>query len=193
MLFGDGLPSPYNVSSTLYLLNSMLTRQEKEKLVDQLADKFSKAKSVVFVDFKGLKLNQTQQLRRQLREENIDYKVAKKTLIKLALEKAGLKDIPVSSFKGSVAVAFDNKDEVAPARLINKFGKENESLIILGGILEKNYLEAGQTITLAKLPTKQESLANLIGQLQAPVSGLVSVLKGNIRNLVYLLNTVANK
>ena len=170
----------------------MLNRKQKEKLVEELTESFSQAKAVVFANHQKLKVNQLQNLRKDLRSENIHCKVAKKKLFALALEKAGLKDADLSPHKCSIAAAFGNDDEISPARIVHKFYRENKELQILGGILNGKFLDDKGVIGLAILPSKNELLAKFVGSINTPVSGFVSVLSGNLRGLVCALNAIKN-
>lgn len=168
----------------------MITKKEKQELIDQLADKLSRQKSVVFSDYTGLTVNQLQELRSQLRENQIDYKVAKKTLIDLALDKAGFKNVKVKDMPGQVGLVIGYEDEVLPAKLTYDFSKKNESLKIVAGLVNGEYMESESIISLAKLPSKQELLAKLVGSFASPLSGLANALQWNTRKLVYSLNAL---
>ncbi len=170
----------------------MLTRQQKEKLVKELAENFSQAKAVIFTNPQQLKVKQLQNLRKKLKEKNIHYRVAKKKLFILALEKAELKKIDLNPFKCSIAAAFDYSDEVSPAKIIYYFFKENKQLEILGGILDRNFLDAKSIVDLALLPSKNELLVKLVGSINTPVNNFVSILNGNLRGLVGVLNAIKN-
>ena len=112
----------------------MLTRTQKEKIVEELADKFKRQKVAVFTDFRGASVSKVRTLLRSLKKDNADYKVAKKTLFDRALEKVGIK-FSTKKLEGEIGVAFGYGDEVAPSKTIFKFGRGNETLKILGGIL----------------------------------------------------------
>lgn len=144
-------------------------------------------KSAVFADFKGLKVKDITELRRLCQGQKISYGVAKKTLIRIAAKNAGL-DFNPDSMDGSYAMACGLEDEVAPAKMLADFVKKHEALKILGGILEGKTVDKTAIGFLAKLPSKQELLAKLVGSLQSPISGLVNVLAGNLRGLVRVLN-----
>jgi len=165
------------------------TRQQKEEAVKDLIDKVKKAKSLVFVNFDGLKVKEIEELRKNCRAENVDYLVAKKTLMKKAFKDAGLV-IDLKDFDREVATVFGHEDEVAPARIVQDFAKEHEALVAFGGVLEKAFVDQAKIIELSKLPSKDELLAKVVGSIKAPVSGFVNVLSGNLRNLVYVLNAV---
>jgi large subunit ribosomal protein L10 len=166
------------------------TRQQKEQALQELSDNIKKSKSVVFVNFNGLKVNEAEELRKLYRSENISYSVAKKTLIKLALEKNNITGVDPKSIESSVGVAIGYEDEVAPARLSQKFSKEHTVMQMAGGILEGQFVSKEKVVALALLPSKEELLAKVVGSLNAPVSGFVNVLAGNLRGLVYALSAI---
>lgn len=168
------------------------TRQEKEKIVKTLTEKLKKAKSLVFVNFEGLTVKEVEQLRKKCRQENVDYLVAKKTLMKLAFKEAGITNVDPKNFEKGVATVFGYEDEVAPARIIGEFCQEHEALQPIGGILENKFVDQVKMIELSKLPSKQELLAKIVGSIKAPISGFVNVLGGNLRNLVVVLNVIKN-
>ena len=167
-----------------------ITKEQKKTIVKDLADKFSKSKIAIFTGFQGLKVTESEKLRSELGKENIDYQVAKKTLIKTGLEKSDLKKIGLPELEGSVAASFGYDDEATPAKLINDFSKTNKQLVILGGLMNGQLVDAAQIKTLAKLPGREQLLAQVVGTIQAPVSGFGRVLSGNIRNLVGVLDNI---
>lgn len=168
----------------------MQTKKQKELIVKDITDKLKNSSAVVFSDFKGLKVKDMSALRKELRSEGIDFQVIKKTLIDIALKDAGLK-VDVKKLEGQIALAVSSGDEVAAAKIIAKAAKLNENMKIVGGILGKNVLTAEEVGALAKLPSKEELLAKLVGTLNAPISGLVNVMAGNLRGLVNVLKAVA--
>ncbi len=169
----------------------MITKDKKKELISDLVDKLNRHKAVVFFDYTGLKVDQFQELRGKLREEGIDCQVIKKTLIDLSLEKAGLK-IPekIKEVPGQVALILGYEDEVIPAKILHEFSKENEEVKILTGIIEGNHLENEAIISLAKLPSKQELLSKLVGNISSPMYGLANALQGNLRKLVFVLSNI---
>ena len=167
------------------------TKEQKEILVKDLAEKLKASKAVVFSDYKGLEVKDMTALRRELRASGIELKVLKKTLINLAFKEAGI-EMDVKKLEGQIAIAVSSGDEVAAAKIIAKAAKANENLKIAGGILGVKELSADEVNALAKLPSKEELLAKLVGTLNAPVSGFVNVLAGNLRGLVQVLKAVAD-
>ncbi|MFA4936693.1 MAG: 50S ribosomal protein L10 [Patescibacteria group bacterium] len=169
------------------------TRQKKESLVAEVAVMLKDVKGAVFADFTGLTVKEMKELRKGLREQGIAYEVLKKTLLTKSIKEAKLENISVDKFVGSVSLAASSEDEVAPAKILVNFAKTHEKLKVLGGIMNRNFIELEQVLTLAKLPSKQELLGQLVGTIAAPVTGLVRVLSGNIRGLVQVLSTLYKK
>jgi large subunit ribosomal protein L10 len=170
----------------------MQTKSQKKELVKQLAEKIKTSKGVVFSDFKGLSVKDMTELRKKLREEKVEMRVFKKTLITLALKDSGI-DLNVRKMEGQIAVAVSNQDEVSAAKIIANFSKVNENLKIVGGLLGKEVLTQAEVKDLSKLPNKEELLAKFTSSINAPVSGFVNVLAGNLRGLVNILKAVADK
>ncbi|NTU66529.1 MAG: 50S ribosomal protein L10 [Candidatus Moranbacteria bacterium] len=169
----------------------MQTRAQKEAIVKDLTAKLKNSKAVVFSDFKGMTTKDMTILRREMRAEGLDFGVFKKTLIDIAIKDAGLSMI-VNDLDGQIAVAVSGGDEVAAAKIISKFGKANENLKIVAGILGEKVISRDEVIALAKLPSKEEMLAQFVRTINAPVSGFVNALAGNIRNLVQVLKAVSD-
>ena len=169
----------------------MLTRNQKHELVKELTEKIKAAKSVVFVDFKGLKVKDATILKRSLRAAGVEYVVVRKTLIDIALKNAGIEGANIAKVEGQVAVSLSNLDEVAAAKIIDTFAKTNENVKMLGGVLGTQLMNADEVKALAKVPSKEQLLGQLVGTLNAPISGFVNVLAGNLRGLVQVLNAIS--
>jgi len=169
----------------------MQTREQKKEIVKELAAKLKASKAVVFSDFKGLEVKDMMALRKELKNSGVEMGVFKKTLINIALKEAGL-DVDVKKLEGQIALAISAQDEVAAAKIVAKAAKANENLKIVGGILGVKEMTAEEVNALAKLPSKEELLAKLVGTLNAPVSGFVNVLAGNLRGLVNVLKAVVD-
>lgn len=167
----------------------MISREKKKEIINDLADKLSHQKAVVFFDYTGLTVNQFQELRSQLREKGVDCQAVKKTLVDLALKKVNFKNIKAKELSGQLALVFGYQDEILPAKVLYNFSKENNSLKILAGLVNGEYLEDKMIINLAKLPSKQELLAKLVNSISAPISGLINVLQGNLRKLTFILKS----
>lgn len=170
------------------------TKGQKKFILDELTDKINRAKSVIFTKFNGLGVKENEELRGKLRAENSEYFVAKKTLMNIAFKDKAIEGLDAKNLDGQVAAIFGYNDEVAPAKVVAGFKKDKEGKIeFVGGILENKFIDASQVTELSKLPSKQELYAKIVGSINAPVSGFVNALAGNIRNLVNVLNAVKDK
>jgi large subunit ribosomal protein L10 len=166
------------------------TRAQKEQDVQALADSFQNRKIAVLTDYRGLTVAAVTELRNNLREAGVSYKVAKNTLVKVALADTRLKDLDTSLFAGPMAIAFGD-DEAATAKAVYDFAKANPALEILGAIDEAGtILSVEQVQALAKLPSREQLTAQVVGTIAAPLSGFVRVLNGNLTGLLYALNAI---
>lgn len=166
-----------------------ITKEKKKKILEELKEKIERQKSIIFVDFSGLKIKDFSELRKKIKSQGNEIKVIKKTLINLSLKEKKL-GIDVKKLKGEIALIFGFKDEILPAKTAFEFSNQNPNLKILGGILENKFVEVEKIIELAKLPTREELLAKLVGSISAPISNLVNVLGGNLKSLVFVLNQI---
>jgi len=169
------------------------TKEQKKEMITNLEEKIKKMKSLVFIDYYGLKVKEVDQLRSLLKKKNCSYLVAKKTLLEIVLKKAGLDKIDLKKVQGGVGLVFGFDSEIEPAKLVVGFNKEHDKLKIQGGIFENNLIDAFQVTSLSKLPTKQELFGQLAGVMKGPINNFVYALKGNLKNIVYVLNAIKNK
>ena len=169
-----------------------ISRSKKEEIIRGVEEKLSDFKLVIFVNYRGLNAGNMGAIRKELHDAGIDFAVVKKTLFSLALAKQGI-EADVHALQGQVAVAFGYRDEVSPAKIIYKFTKELENFEILGGILGEKFIDRDAIIALAQIPSYEELLAKMVGSMQAPISGMVNVLSGNMRGFVQVLNAIGQK
>jgi len=169
------------------------TREQKKDMLQAIKDKLAAMKSVIFVNFSGTKVGDIEKLRNDCRAQGAEYLVAKKTLLKKALDESNIEGIKEQNFEGEVAAVFGNSDEVAPAKLVGDFARDNEQMQIIAGVLENKVIDVDMVNTLSKLPSRDELLAKAVGSIAAPLSGMVNVLQGNIRKLVYVLSAISDK
>ncbi len=169
------------------------TREQKQKLVDDLIQRLKECKSAVLSSQKGLTVSEVNELRNKCKQENVEHIVVKKTLLNLAFEKAGLEKLDMKEFDGIIAISFGLQDEVTPAKVLFEFSKEYENLILHQGILEGEFISKEKVLQLAKIPSKQELITKFIGSLQAPLSGFTNVLSGTIRGFVQVLDQIAKQ
>jgi len=166
-----------------------MPNQKNQQMVQSLKDRIAKAKSLAIVDYSGTSANDQVKLRQAITEAGGEILVTKNTLIDIAIGKGKLSD----SLEGMNAIVFSNEDEVAAIKALFQFQKDEEKLEIKEGFMSDSVLSAEQVQALSKLPGKNELIAMLIRTLQAPVTGMVNVLKANQRDLVYALKAIADK
>ncbi|MBD3251000.1 50S ribosomal protein L10 [Candidatus Uhrbacteria bacterium] len=150
------------------------TREQKQVALDRLVKEFKDAKSVAFADYRGLTVPQVDELRSKMREANVHYVVAKKTLATQAAKKAGF-EVDTKQYDGMFALAFGVEDEIAPAKVLGDMSKTT-SVQILGGIFDGAVVPREQVEALSRLPSKLELLGTVVGTMYAPVSAFVRVL-----------------
>lgn len=170
-----------------------VTRKMKEQSLADLTKRFKDAKSVVFSENKGLTVKEIQELRKILRENKSDMKIAKKTLMKIAAKEAGYSDIPDDIMPGAVGIVFSYDDVVAGAREIYNYAKKHEALSLLGGLLDGKVLSFAEAKTLATIPSKQELLTKLVYVLKSPIAGFHGALHGTLAGFVRTLDAIAKK
>ena len=163
----------------------------KQAIVAELKEKLTSAKGAVLVNYRGLTVAQDTKLRRQLREAGVDYRVVKNTMTRIAAQEAGLEGLDVY-LEGPTAMAISATDPVAPAKIIIDFVKEHklQALEVKAGLVEGNVIDEKGVKALASLPSREVLIAKMLGSMQSPITGLVNVLQGSIRNLVYALDAV---
>ncbi len=159
-----------------------VSREKKKEILEKLKGALSSASSVVFVNFHGLSAADTVALRKQLREEGVRYTVAKKTLVKKALETTSVSgELP--TLEGEVALAYGSDDPLAALREAWKFAtKHKESFALVGGIFEGIYCTQEKMITLASIPSRELLYGKLVYMVNWPISGLVTALDAIARS-----------
>lgn len=166
----------------------MKTRQQKEESVKIIQEKLGKATAVVFADYKGLKMTQLSDLRKKLREQNAEFAITKNTLLEHALPTSY--NLPPTTYQGPTATLFAYDDQVSPIKILVKSLKDFSIGKVKGGFLGDLFLDETKVLQLSTLPSKDELRGKVVGVLVAPLTGIVSVLNGNLRNLVYALNQI---
>jgi large subunit ribosomal protein L10 len=150
--------------------------ESKKLIVDEIANKLRNSKSTIVVDYRGLTVGQVTELRKQLREAGIDFKVYKNSMTRRAAEAAGLEGLN-AALTGPNAIAFSNEDVVAPAKILNDFAKKNDALELKAGVIEGNIATVEEVKALAELPSREGLLSMLLSVLQAPIRNLALVTK----------------
>lgn len=168
------------------------TKVQKESMHASLTDKIGRAKAAVLVKYQGLKVKDSEELRKTLRDAGIDMVVPKNTIAKIVLKEQGI-EVSGDAFDQPLAMIFAYEDEVRPAKEVVLFAKTHEALEILGGILDKKMIDVSVIKSLASLPSREELLAKMVGSIGAPISGFVNVLAGLPRSLVTALKQIEQK
>lgn len=170
----------------------MLTKTKKIKLIENLTDNLKKQKIVLLVNFNKLSVKDLSRLKKELKKADAHLKIIKKSLLQRAFKNEDF-NIDLSQFKVPCAIIMGQKDEVEPARIVNAFIKTNKVLEILGGFLNKKFLDANQIIALSKLASKNDQLALLVGSLNSSLVRFVRLPNSLIQKFVCLLNNIKNK
>ncbi|NLW29365.1 MAG: 50S ribosomal protein L10 [Erysipelothrix sp.] len=147
----------------------------KQDLVSEIKNKFDSSNSAVVVEYRGLTVQQVTALRRQLRDENVEFKVYKNTMTRRAAEEAGYSDL-MPALIGPNAIAF-SEDAVAPSRVLAKFAKKNKALVIKSGVVEGKVVDYETLKELSELPNKEGMIAMLLGALQSPLRDFAWAMK----------------
>lgn len=150
--------------------------EQKKKIVEEITEKFKNSVSTIIVDYRGLNVAEVTELRKQLREAGIEFKVYKNSLTRRAVEKAELTGLN-EYLTGPNAIAFSNEDVVAPAKILNEFAKKHEALEIKAGVIEGNISTVEQIKALANLPSREGLLSMLLSVLQAPIRNFALAAK----------------
>jgi len=171
------------------MLRMPKSKVQKQETIKELNDNLDKARSIVFVDIQGLKVNDLVVLRKKVKEARGVLKVAKKSLIDIVLK--GKKEIGdnirAKGMAGEIAMLFSLEDPLQPLKSLYSFSKEHENLKFVAGVFDNLLLQKEEVLQLAQLPSKEELLEKLIGSIFNPVSGFVNVLQGNIKGLITVL------
>jgi len=153
--------------------------EAKKEVVEEIKSKFKDAKAAILVDYRGLNVEETTELRKNFREAGVEYKVYKNNLVKLAIKDTEF-EVLTQSLTGPNAIAFGYEDVVTPAKVIKDFSKTNKNLEIKTGVIDGEYYDREKIIEIADIPSRDILIAKLLGSIKSPVS-----------NFVYLLNNIA--
>lgn len=153
----------------------------KKQVVAEIKEKFEKAQSVVVVDYRGLKVEEADALRKAFREAGVDYKIYKNNLTKLAIEGTAFEVIG-QDLTGPNAIAFGYGDPVVPAKIVKDFAKDHKNLEFKSGVIENKYCDLEAIKEIADIPSRDVLIAKFLGSIKSPVS-----------NFAYLLQAVIDK
>ncbi|MDE7431182.1 MAG: 50S ribosomal protein L10 [Lachnospiraceae bacterium] len=148
----------------------------KKPIVDEISELLKDAKSAVLVDYRGLTVEQDTNLRKQLREAGVVYKVYKNTMINFAIKGTEFEELG-KHLEGPTAIAVSNEDATAPARVLYNFAKDAEALELKAGIVEGTYYDVEGIKLIATIPSREELLSKFLGSIQSPITNFARVIK----------------
>lgn len=163
-----------------------MNRAQKEEMVASIRAAFESAKSVILANHSGIDVNTVNELRAEFRANNVQYRVVKNTLAKLALKDTDL-DTIADLFRGPTAIAYSEEDAVSPAKVIKDFASEHDEYEVRGGYLDGNVLNADGVRELADMPTKDEMRSKVLSLFQAVPTKFVRTLNAAPSDFVQLL------
>lgn len=166
--------------------------KRKEAYVSALKERLGASNVVVVADFRGLDVGLVTELRNSLREKAASVEVCKNTLARFAFKESGL-DVPAELLMGPSMIISSPNDASEVSKVLVKFSKENENLVLKGGILDKEYIQTTTIEDLSKLPGKQELIAKTVGQIKAPLTNLLVGLKSPINGFINVLRAIQTK
>ncbi|GGE21060.1 50S ribosomal protein L10 [Marinithermofilum abyssi] len=150
--------------------------EKKKEVVAEIVEKLQNSKSTILTDYRGLTVAEMNELRKQLREAGVEYKVLKNTMVRRAAAEVNYSELD-EHLVGPTAIAFSPEDAVAPAKVLHKFAKDHKALEIKAGIVEGNVVSLDQIKELADLPSREGLLSMLLSVLQAPMRNFALAVK----------------
>ncbi|AXA35546.1 MAG: 50S ribosomal protein L10 [Candidatus Sumerlaea sp.] len=169
-----------------------MPKPKKIEAVQSLKAKLQQAKSVVITEYTGMTVAEMTDLRARLRKEQVEFKVVKNRLAKIALREAGLNTMD-DYLKGMKAIALGMNDPIAPAKVLVPYAKDNEKLKLVAGLMDNQVLSVEELVELSKLPSREVLLGRLVGSLSSPIQRLAFALHQTMAKVVYALDAVARK
>lgn len=170
-----------------------ISKAKKGSILEDLKGLVDQSQSIVFVKNNGLNVDELLELRGLLRKSGAKMKIAKKTLIRLALKDKNLPEVDDAILEGPIAAAFGIEDQVSVAKILATFAKTHEKLEIMGGMMDGAVLSKAEVMELSAIPSKEELLARFIGAINGPVRGFHGVLHANLRGFVQVLGAISDK
>ena len=169
-----------------------MDKKEKKEAIDELHEKFARAKTAVITGYSGINVEQITDLRAKLRKSHVEYRVVKNTLARKAAEGTGLDPLK-DHFVGPVGIALSYDDVVAPAKVLFEFSKTQEKLLLKVGVLDGKLLKQADIKALANLPSLNALRGKIVGLLQAPASRIVGVLAAPGGQIARVMKAKADK
>ena len=155
--------------------------EAKKLIVEEIKQKISNAKSIAFVDYRGLTVETDVKMRKELRENGAEYKVYKNTLVRKAAKEVGIEQFNDELLVGTNAIAFGYEDPVAPARILKEFMDSHPKMQLKMGVVEGEFYNEAQIVEFANIPSREVLLAKLLGSLKAPMSNFAYLIDALIK------------
>lgn len=169
-----------------------ISRAKKEELVQQYVEQLKNSEAVIVTDYRGLKVNEIQELRAKIREAEGSFSVVKNTLAQRALAEAGL-PVPEDMLFGPIGIGFCGNNIPGVAKAITEFAKKNDEMVVKGGLMGNKIIDEAAVQSLAKLPSLDVLRAQLLGLINAPASQLAGVVAGGVRQVVNVVHAYSEK
>lgn len=169
-----------------------MKREDKAKIISQIAEKATKASIAVVSDFKGLRVEELEELRNRLREAQVDYQVVKNTLARIAFEQTEHK-VAKDHFKDCCAIAFGFDDPIVATKILVDYAKQNKKFSVKFASFEGKVLGPDEIVELSKLPGREELLAKMLGTMNAVPTNFVGLFANIVRNFLYALQAIKEK
>lgn len=169
-----------------------LKKSKKFETVETLTAKLQKSQAAIITDYRGLTVAEIGELRRQLRKLNVDYNVTKNTLLRMASRRLGLGALE-GILEGPTAIAFCYGDVVAPAKALSEYARTSKVFSLKAGFMSGHLISAAQVTEMANLPPKEILMARVLGGIQAPASNVLGMLNAPVRGLLTVLQARAGQ
>ena len=163
-----------------------MARPEKVAVVDRVTEQFTEAAAMLLTDYRGLSVEELAELRAELRKVDASYAVVKNTLTRIAAKNAGLDGLD-DMLVGPTALVFCGQDPVGPAKALKAFSKDHEALVVKGGYLDGQVLDADAAVKLADLASREELLSTLAGMMNNALAGFARLLQAKISDMARLM------
>lgn len=170
-----------------------MNKAEKAEIIASVAEKLDNATGLYLLDYKGITVEEVNELRREFRKSNVEYRVVKNTLARLAIDRVQKYEKIKDYLVGMTGLAITKDDPVAPAKVIKKFRDKFNKLELKACYIENSFYEGSRLEELANLPSKPEIIAAIIGSLHSPISGVVGAINAVMRDLVGVLDAYIRK
>jgi len=167
-----------------------LSKDSKKEILQDLIAKLKESTGVVLTDYQGMNVSQISSLKNELKDEKVEFKVVKNTLLEKACEELNIEDL-TKDLIGCTAIAFCSDDGVAPARLLKEYFKKNKiDLKVKSGLIDGRVFSPEKIMEIASLPSKDVLIAQMINGVKSPLYSLVFILQGPLRGLIYTLEAI---